>query len=269
MAFNHTDYIRSFLMIPGQNGATKYGVAITPAAVARGQTYWRIIGIHHLTGPENHGQHNVFCDVLDEAGKRLYGTKLVVENINHTINHVVIDKGENEPGTNAPMHWGDELEFYVATGGLASDHAKGFHIRHADEEPGTTRGHHSFYVVWQRAKAGQLPPVEEEPVEAPAGSETPTDGVPADPQAPDDPPPVDPVDTPTDDPQAPASVTAYAQTSATFYLISADGVRIGQVTTLEWARRIIAALALLEASEKDHPIERYIEELKKWNRGET
>lgn len=157
MPFDHTDYIRSFLMVPGQNGAAKYGVSIVPATVAKGQPYYRVIGIHHLSGDENHGQHNVFCDVLDENGKRIERAVLVAANINHTINHLVIDKPLGEPGTNAPMHFGDTLEFYV-TGGPPSDHAKGFHIRHEDEEAGTTRGHHSFYVVWQRTTAGEPDP---------------------------------------------------------------------------------------------------------------
>lgn len=227
MPFNHLDYNRSFLMVPGQNGATKYGVTITPAEVARGQAYWRVIGVHHLTGPENHSQHNVFCDVLDEQGKRLNGAMLVVVNVNRKINHIKIDKPDNEPGTNAPMHWGDELEFYVATDGLASDHAEGFHIRHEDEDPGTTRGHHSFYVVWQRVTAGQLPPVEEEP--------------------PVDPPPLG---------------VAYTISGPAFSIIRADGLPIAQVTTPEWARRIVAGLRLLEASERDHLIDRYVEELR-------
>ena len=249
MAFNHTDYIRSFLMIPGQNGATKYGVMIQAASVPLGQPYWRCIGIHHLTGPENHGQHNVFCDVLDEQGNRLYGTKLVVVNINHDINHIIIDKGKNEPGTNAPMHWDDELEFYVATGGLASDKAAGFHTRHEDEPDGNTRGHHSFYVVWQRTKPGATPP----PIVTP---------------------PIDPVEAPADDPQAPpveepAPGHTYSITGPSFYIVSAGGRPIAQVTTLDWARRIVAGLTLLDASDADHPINRYREELEKWNRGEA
>lgn len=170
MTFNHKAYIAQFLAHPGYNDADKYGVSIVPDKVTPtpGQPYWRVIGIHHLSGAENHGQHNVFCDAIDEQGRRLHGTKLVVLNANNTINHVVIDKGENEPGTNAPMHWDDTLEFYVAAGGLPSDRAKGFHIRHEDEEPGTTRGHHSFYIVWQRTIAGATPPpIDPPPVEEP------------------------------------------------------------------------------------------------------
>lgn len=237
MAFNHTDYNQRFITTPG-NDATKYGVGITLAQVARGQPYWRCIGIHHLTGLENHGQHNVFCDVLNEQGKRVSGAMLVVVNVNHTINHIRIDKPDNEPGTNAPMHFGDTLEFYVTVDGLPSDHAKGFHIRHEDEEAGTTRGHHSFYVVWQRVAAGGLPPVEEPPIE-----EEP-----------------DPMPTPG---------PVYSIGTRVIYLVNAGGKALAEVDKLETARYIVAALKVLDASEADHTIESYRDALKKWAEGEV
>lgn len=233
MTFKHTDYITQFLANPGYNDAGKYGVSIVPDKVTPtpGQNYWRVAGIHHLTGPENHGQHNVFCDVIDEQGKRLYGTKLVVLNANNTINHVVIDKGENEPGTNAPMHWDDTLEFYVATGGLPGDHAKGFHIRHEDEEAGTSRGHHSFYVVWQRVKVGATQPPDPDPI--------------------------------------PPSEDSYVVGSRITYTVSHEGELYAEAPSLDKARRIADALTALDASDADHPISRCREELERWNRGEA
>jgi hypothetical protein len=164
----HKDYIKSFLANPGLNDAVAYGVRIVKPDPALGRPLWRCIGIHHLTGKENHGQHNVFCDVLDENGQRINGAILVVTNANFRVDHIVIDKPDNEPGTNVPMHFGDTLSIHVSSA-RPGDKATGFHIRHEDEEAGTTRGHHSFYVVWQRVtgEEPEEPPEEEtpEPVE--------------------------------------------------------------------------------------------------------
>lgn len=240
----HEFYNRRFIANPG-NDATKYGVTIAPATVSRGQVYYRIIGIRHLSGLENHMQHNVFCDVLDEQGKRLNGATLVVVNANGKINHIRIDKPDNEAGANAPMHREDELELYVAADGRPSDHAKGFHIRHRDEESGTTWGHHSFYVVWQRVTAGHLPPVEEPPIE-------------------EEPP--EPVEGP--DP-TPTPGPAYTISSRIAYLVNADDALYAEATSLEAARRIVAALIVLDASDADHSIESYRDALKKWAEGEA
>lgn len=160
MAFNHEAYNKSFLANPGQNDAGGYGIAVTLVTVPPDTVCFRIIGIHHLTGPENMGNHHVYCDVLDEEGKRINGAVIAFDN-NGLIGSVTIDKPDNEPGANIPMNFGDT--FNVKASGLASDEAKGFHTRHEDEEPGNTRGHHSFYVVWQRTLAGQDPDPEPTP----------------------------------------------------------------------------------------------------------
>lgn len=149
MPFNHEAYNQQFLTNPDQNNAAKYGVSITPTRPQFGQSFWRCIGIHHLTGSENAGNHHVYCDVLDEHGKRVSGARLMVINSGKAPFAVLIDKPLNEAGANIPMYWQDTLSIYLG-GDIPSDQAQGFHIRHADEEPGTTRGHHSFYVVWQR-----------------------------------------------------------------------------------------------------------------------
>src|SRR5688572_14027360 len=147
------------------NDAAGYGVTIT-AVPDPTKLHWRVIGVHHLTGPENHGQHNVFVDVLDEQGKRIEQTRLDIFQADGTSRgYMVIDKPPNEPGSNTPMHWNDTLTVIVNRDGLPSEKANGMHTRHPDEGPGTTRGHHSFYVVWQRRRAGGpvTPPVPEIP----------------------------------------------------------------------------------------------------------
>jgi hypothetical protein len=162
-----------FLSAPGQNGAINYGVSIQPALTQPGQPYWRVIGIHHLTGAENVGNHNVYIDVLDEAGKRIDRARLVIVNNGRSPLHAVIDKPALEAGTNVPMWAGDTLTIYVSTEGLSSEQTKGFHTRHVDEEQGTTWGHHSFYVVFQKAIAGQQQP---EPEPGPTPTPTPGPG---------------------------------------------------------------------------------------------
>lgn len=161
MAFNHTAYNASFLANPGQNDAVSYGITVTPANVQQGVTYWRCIGIHHLTGDENRGNHHVYADVLDEAGRRIQGAELKIINNGKASGVAKIDKPDNEAGTNIPM-WANDLLGVHVTEPPESDMPNGFHTRHADEGTGNTWGHHSFYVVWQVAISGH--PVPPDPI---------------------------------------------------------------------------------------------------------
>jgi hypothetical protein len=240
MTFKHTDYITRFLANPGYNDAAPYGVSITPVKVAEGQVYWRCIGVHHLTGSENGGKNNIFLDALDEQGRRIGPPWPLVDwkwegmQDREKPGLVVLDKPPSEPGGNIGLHAAQVAAVWVA--GRTSEEVTGLQtagVEGIKEEPGNHRYHHSFYVVFQRTvKGATLPPV--------------------------DPPPI----------TTPPPGVIYAHTSATFYLISAGGAVIGQVTTLEWSQRIVAGLTLLEASEADHPIESYIKALEKWSRGD-
>lgn len=161
MPFDHAIYNQRYLHNPG-NEAAEYGVSIVPARENPNKIIWRCIGIHHLTGPENGGNHHVYLDVLDEKGKRIEGARLMVINNGKVPYQVMIDKPTNEAGANIPMYFNDTLSVYVA-GDIPGDKVEGFHTRHEDEEPGTSRGHHSFYVVWQRQVATEPEPEPEEP----------------------------------------------------------------------------------------------------------
>lgn len=148
------------------NDAEKYGVTVAsvddPTA-----PHWRVIGIHHLTGAENHGQHNIFVDVLDEQGRRLDLTRILIFQDNGAgRGFMVIDKPGNEPGSNTQMHFNDTLTVKVDREGLPSERVRGLHTRHDDEGAGTTRGHHSFYIVWQRAQGEPVKPPITPPVPA-------------------------------------------------------------------------------------------------------
>jgi hypothetical protein len=161
----HKKYNDLFTRNPGQNDAKAYGAKIIHSVVpGQGDRYFSVAGIHHLTGEENGGNHHVYLDVLDESGKRINGARLMVVNNGKAPYPVMIDKPDNEAGANVPMYWNDTLKIYVA-GDLPSEEAAGFHIRHDDEEPGTTRGHHSFYVVFWERRVGSGPPPQTEPEE--------------------------------------------------------------------------------------------------------
>lgn len=161
----HDKYIRQFQANPGYNDAQKYGAQILhSAAPVWGERYFAVIGVHHLTGEENHGQHHAFCEVLDEAGNRIKGARINILTDGRPRGSMVIDKGDNEPGTNTQMHFEDTLTLYLA-GDIPGEKVTGLHTRHEDEEQGTTRGHHSFLVIWQLKRVGNGPPPVDPPEE--------------------------------------------------------------------------------------------------------
>jgi hypothetical protein len=164
--FDWQSWIERFKQQPGYNDAKQYGVTVSTTPVSR----WRVIGVHHLTGAENVGKHNVFVDILDEKGERINGARLrwgwEGMRAEESPNDVVIDKPAWEPGGNIALDKGQIVFCHVVdkeTGGdtSASDWAAGFHTGHADEGTGNTWGHHSFFVVFQ--KDADIP----EPVEPP------------------------------------------------------------------------------------------------------
>lgn len=132
------------------NDATAYGVAIVPADVPPGATYWQAVRVHHLTPAENHGNHHIFLDALDEGGNRINGARARITwpGGEQTI---TVDKPLNEPGANFPL-W----KWQIAAAqmlDLPSDQVVNMHTGHPDEPPGTgnTLFHHSFQVDFQRA----------------------------------------------------------------------------------------------------------------------
>lgn len=167
----HTDfYTRCLQSSTTINDAAGYGVTIEPVTVQPGDVYYKIIGIHHLTGPENGFNHHLYADVLDEQGRRIDRAELTVENFNGALGRLVADKQATEPGTNHPIWPNDRLSVWAGwkeegrPAPLPSDKAHGFHTLHPDEGPLNRTAHHSFYLVFQRTIAtGQQPPVDPEP----------------------------------------------------------------------------------------------------------
>jgi len=143
------------------NDAESYGVRIVPAAVPRGEPYWRVIRVHHLTPEENHGLHHLFVDILDSAGQRLYGSRARVTWEGGS-GDLVVDKPASEPGTNFPMFEGGvfSVEALGQPGDtpIPSDRVENLHTNHPAEGEGNAPGQHSFLVVFQQAIAGETAP---------------------------------------------------------------------------------------------------------------
>ena len=148
--------------------------------------YWCVVGVHHLSGAENRGNHHIFCDVLDEAGNRINGARLQLTQGNQAPVFAVIDKPAEEPGTNFPL-WssdrGDVSVVWPPEAPLPSERAIGISTAHPDEEAGNTLFHHSFYLVFQRTN---IPPAVDttpatEPIPAP--EEAPSPATPEPPQS--------------------------------------------------------------------------------------
>lgn len=176
MAFNHQQYNQEYLLNAKNNGdpindaAQKYGVRIVPADVAEGETYWKVIGVHHLLPRENFSKHNVYIDVLDENGRRVRnpiawaGWTWEGRRPHERADPVPLDKPDFEAAGNIAMHFGQVVSVWIQ--GLSrdardkSDRVENMHTGHPDEPTDdgallNTLGHHSFYVVFQRArKAG-------------------------------------------------------------------------------------------------------------------
>lgn len=119
---------------------------------------WRVLAVHHLTGPENGGNHNVYIEVIDEQGHRIprQFVKLTWEGKQGPADVLVIDKPSNEPGTNAPLWFQQTVSVWVEDN--VSEVVSGIHTRHPDEPGGNQQGHHSFYIVFQRNLHPVTPP---------------------------------------------------------------------------------------------------------------
>lgn len=138
---------------PVDNDAEAYGVTIEEAAVQPGESYWRVIRIHHLDREENGGRHHIYLEALTPDGQRAFNSRARItweggEQI------VPIDKPETEPGANFPM-WKWQV-CSVEMLGMPSDKVHNLRTDHPDEpfddgtQSGNTLFHHSFLVEFQQ-----------------------------------------------------------------------------------------------------------------------
>lgn len=144
---NKQSYITKFRNLYSINIVNNNSVGIILPTIAR--PAFTIIGIHKLTPSENAGNHNLYMDVIDKNGKRLY-EKIewgwLGQRPNERPQPVTLDKPDNEPAGNIVI-WGNQT-IWAKVLGKTSDSVTNIHTQLADEGPGNTYGHFSYYVVW-------------------------------------------------------------------------------------------------------------------------
>ena len=169
MSFQHTTYNNNFRNHAQDNSAphlpdSKYAVRTESASVANGATYWRLLGVHHLTPEENGSRHNAFVEVLDDQGRRVRDPNLKIgwtwEGRTEPDLTTPLDKPDNEPAGDVPIQKGMRLALWITGDGHASDRVANLHFEHADERTADGKiwnsfGHHSFYAVFQRTTKAQ------------------------------------------------------------------------------------------------------------------
>lgn len=132
------------------NDANAYGVKIIPAAVDKGDEYWKIVRIHHLTPEENQKRHHIFIDAIDETGKNLPGSTFLIrwEGGSETVTTQAQPSG---PGANFPM-WKWQV-CSIEGANAHSDIAVNLRTDHPDEGTLNTLFHHSFAITFMRTVA--------------------------------------------------------------------------------------------------------------------
>lgn len=149
------------------NDAASYGVTVEPPPSGDGLKA-AVIGVHHLSGDENRGNHHIYLDALDENGNRM--NNYLVQATDKTSGQIVtavINKPENEPGGNIPMYKGqlyDGVKLLSVNNEYPSGVVNGITIDHPDEDGGNTLYHHSFFIVWRLVEVTEtVPPSPVEP----------------------------------------------------------------------------------------------------------
>lgn len=170
MALNHQQYNTNYVLNANNGGdaindAASYGVRVVEANVAAGETYWQIIGVHHLLPRENFSKHNIYFEALDEQGRRVQNPPIFIgwtwegRRPHENATPVRLDKPLNETAGDISVHFGQVISAWVLgpdpNSPQQSDRVENLHTAHPDEPlpDGSllnTIGHHSFYVVFQR-----------------------------------------------------------------------------------------------------------------------
>jgi hypothetical protein len=153
---------------PSGNQAAHYGARIQEADAPPGATYWKIVGVRHLSPDENRGKHNIFVDAIDETGQRVRSPDLRIaytwegRRDDEPAPPRPLDKPDNEPAGNLDVYKGQIVTAWLQGDGLPSDRVAGLHTDHDDEPAsdggnGNTRFHHSFHVLFQWAQKAAVP----------------------------------------------------------------------------------------------------------------
>lgn len=133
------------------------------SGLSPGTEYIAVIGLFHLSGAENRGNHHLYIDLVDQDGNRIYepvhffiwGWEDMTQEQAELTSPVRVDKPLNEPGANIGIQWG-QVVFGFELARLPADRISGIHIRYGDtDEEGNHQGHHSHYVVLQKKVYGE------------------------------------------------------------------------------------------------------------------
>ena len=157
-----------------------WGVIVETAEVEPGDMYAKLVRLHLLTPEENHGDHNIFVNVVDEDGCRLENVVVAWHNTgNNTAGMAQLDKTDpNAPMGDVPVGQNDTMEIWIHRVDdhyCESDIVVGFHTRHPDiEVPGSTTGHHSILAEYVFAEVPEAPGSPEPPT-PPVPDEIPVD----------------------------------------------------------------------------------------------
>jgi len=147
------------------NDAEGYGVVVAGVQVEVGVAFWKVSRVHHLTGAENNGNHNVYVNVFrDGQPCREYPVSIAWPSGS---GRILLEKPyPAEPMGNSPL-WKGQVVSLAMQAAYPSEAVTGIHTGHADEEAGNTLYHHSFLVefVLVTKTGGATQPEEPEPVE--------------------------------------------------------------------------------------------------------
>jgi hypothetical protein len=123
------------------------GVAVQPAGVRPGQSYWRLVAARWENESEAGGGHSIFINVLDENGGRIINQPVEIRWVGGGLTVPTEDKPLNEYSANFPMY--NTLGSYsVSVAGLPSDVIVGMGLGTAEQPD--FKVHTNFFLTFQR-----------------------------------------------------------------------------------------------------------------------
>lgn len=144
-----------------------WGIGIGEVLPAAGDHYVALTKLRLVPVGENELRHNVYVNVVDASGARLYdGTVVAMLNTGNNYEGTIpMEKVAPEFMGNYAMEKGDTISVWVSSVGaeaVVSDTVSGMHTRHADRGDDCKWGHFSFEATFTDY-GKYVPPTTEEP----------------------------------------------------------------------------------------------------------
>jgi hypothetical protein len=124
-------------------------VAIQPASVQPGQSYWRLVKAYWQNKEQSGNDHTIYVEVLDENGSRIVGQPVEIRWQDGSLTVTTENKAQYDWPANFPMY-GTLGSYAVSVGGLPSDTIVGLGMG-TPEQPAFTI-HTNFILTFQRVK---------------------------------------------------------------------------------------------------------------------